>query len=106
MWMSRFDVAMYCDQVVRNVAVPLSLQDWEWKSGPELLSDIRKVQPELGEAIGDLLLAYEQWYSLHEFVERSGGQGKDQSALIEAIEKRDLARGAVRRALHEATNAT
>ena len=99
MWMTPIDVATFLTQVVSHVSQRLGIPDFELKSATELMKEIADKDGRVSDALLDFALAYEEWYAVHERIERAGHSEKRQALLVERVRNRDAARAALKATL-------
>jgi len=99
MWMTPIDVATFVTQLVAHVASRLRIPDFELKSAAELMEEVREKDVAVSEALLEFVLAYEEWYAVHELIERAGRSESRLQLLVDRVLARDAKREALKSAL-------
>ena len=99
MWMTPLDVATFMTQVIGHVARRLAIPDFELKSATELMKEIGERDEKVSGALLDFALAYEEWYAVHELIERAGSSDRRHQLLTERLRNRDATRAALKATL-------
>ena len=105
MMMLEEDVKELSHFIARNIATKLKVSDPDYKSTPELIEDIQRIDPKTYEIFEVFLTAYYEWSNFHKRIEKKGKAGKlshsEMKELTELIEARDTTRSALIQKVNE-----
>jgi len=104
MLITRIEVAVYMQTVIRIVARKLGLPESEWSFADEWLEAIERKNVCIYNRMNDLLSAYQDWYRFHEEVEQLGKSGRlsdeEREKLSQLIRRRNETRDHLAAALN------
>ena len=88
---------------VQVTAKKLEIEDSEWKTGEELLEEIKDRDREIYNLLQAFLNAYIDWFRFHQNIEKLGKQGLDaeeNAKLVGLVRQRNAARADLLKRLH------
>ncbi|EOV0863725.1 TPA: hypothetical protein ACX3C9_004669 [Vibrio parahaemolyticus] len=105
MYIGPEDLKILFNDVVKRCSRELNIQDVDWKSSGELLTEISNINKNVFDKIQDFFSHYQHWYDVHVEIAKTGNQGKlipeQNHELVNAINNRDLYRKNLLDALSE-----
>ena len=90
------DVKAMTHFIARNISKNLKVEEYDFKSTPELIEDIKRLDPETFKTLEAFLTAYREWFNFHKKIDQEGKSGNlsitVQQELIRLIQDRDKSR--------------